>query len=79
MISFFSPFIRSENLGIFIKPFELIKTLLFSNNYHNLTTAVVKLNVYFSNRLTTEIIVAILMKNFNVSFKVEELILNTFN
>ena len=75
----FEPLIKKENLEVLLQTFENFLILLNEQNRDILMKALIKFDVFFDNRLTTDILVSILMKNFNVALDVEEDIIDFFN
>lgn len=75
----FKSLIKKENLEVLLQTFENFLILLNEQNRDLLMKALIKFDVFFNNRLTTDILVSILIKNFNVALDVEEDLIDFFN
>ena len=75
----FADFIEEENLAVLLTIFDHLLTLLTEVKYELLLKAIINFSLFFSNKLTTEILVAILSKNIDIQIDVEEELINYFN
>lgn len=75
----FAPFVDKENLFVLLAIFDHLYTLLTEVKYEILLRSIINFALFFSNRLTTEMLVAILAKNIDIPIDVEEELINYFN
>lgn len=75
----FKKMIDDDNLEYFLLPFKLIGDLLKSTNFDRCVTLILKFNVFYENKLTTEIIASLLENNIMIPLPVEQDILDFFN
>lgn len=77
--SIFLPLIEKDNLEILIRSFTYLITLLTETKYETLLQSLINFDLFFCNKLTTDIVVAILCKNIDIAIDVEEELVNYFN
>ena len=71
--------IEKDNLEVLVGSFNYLVTLLTGIKYEDLLKSLINFDLFFGNKLTTDILVAILGKNIDISIDVEEELINYFN
>lgn len=79
LYSVFAPYVETENLKVLLETFDHLLTLLSETRYEELLRALIKFDLFFSNRLSTEVLVVVLAHNIELPIDVEEALINHFN
>lgn len=76
--TFFEKFIDKHNLKGQLDNIDFLCNLLINSNRDQLLTSLIKFDIFFGNQLLPETISALIEKNFNISIKTEDQILQYF-
>lgn len=79
ILGFFEQFMIRSNIEVQIDIIDNVLTLSLESKQDNLIKAIIRLEIFFQNRVSTAVLKAIITKNFSIPFSVEEEIVDFIN